>query len=173
MLTNGLDLYLADRIWIAIALLHQQFPLREGFKKDEIRKKLRETGLMNGLKPGSVAAHLKEHMVANVPPSSTKYRMLYETQSRELRLYLPGDRVDPGRQSRRPSKQHPNRLEIPEEYWPLLDWYEVWSKEKHESAAPINWEDDPLIRLIGSGKHIWADEHADAYVENLRREETA
>ena len=23
---------------------------------------------------------------------------------------------------------------------------------------------DPLIRLIGSGKHIWADEHADEYV---------
>jgi hypothetical protein len=28
----------------------------------------------------------------------------------------------------------------------------------------------PLLRLIGSGKHIWADEHADEYVENLRRE---
>ncbi len=37
-------------------------------------------------------------------------------------------------------------------------------------AVPIRWEDDPLIRLIGSGKHIWADEHADEYVENLRRE---
>jgi hypothetical protein len=34
-----------------------------------------------------------------------------------------------------------------------------------------NYEDDPLIRLIGSGKHIWADEHADEYVENLRRED--
>jgi hypothetical protein len=38
-------------------------------------------------------------------------------------------------------------------------------------AAP-NYDDDPLLRLIGSGKHIWADEHADEYVENLRREDT-
>ncbi len=38
-------------------------------------------------------------------------------------------------------------------------------------AAPVRWEDDPLIRLIGSGREIWADEHADEYVENLRRED--
>ena len=170
MITEELDLYLADRIWIAIALLHQQFPLREGFAKDEIRQKLRETGLMRGLKPGSVAAHLKEHMVANVPPSSTKYRMLYETQDGKLRLFLPSDWVDPRRQSRRPSKQQPNRLEIPEQYWPLLDWYARWC-ERYVEPAPVKFEDDPLIRLIGSGKHIWADEHADEYVENLRREE--
>lgn len=170
MVTEELDLYLADRIWIAVALLHQQFPLRDGFAKDEIRQKLRETGLMNGLKPGSVAAHLKEHMVANVPPSSTKYRMLFETPDAKLRLFLPGDRVDPGRQSRRPSKQQPNRLEIPEQYWPLLDWYARWC-ERYVEPTPARFEEDPLIRLIGSGKHIWADEHADEYVENLRRED--
>jgi hypothetical protein len=28
-----------------------------------------------------------------------------------------------------------------------------------------------LLRLRGSGRHIWADEHADEYVENLRREQ--
>jgi hypothetical protein len=50
----------------------------------------------------------------------------------------------------------------------LLDWYETWSKEAHAPDAPIKWEDDPLIRLIGSGKHIWADEHADEYVNRLR-----
>jgi hypothetical protein len=88
-----------------------------------------------------------------------------------------GDFIDPGRQPRRPSshipKHIPVRDEIPAEYRPLLDWYESWSKETHATPAPINWEDDPLIRLIGSGKHIWADEHADEYVENLRREEPA
>jgi hypothetical protein len=170
MITEELDLYLADRIWIAIALLHQQFPLREDFAKDEIRQKLRETGLMSGLKPGSVSSHLKEHMVANVPPSSTKYRMLYETRDGKLRLFLPGDQVDPGRQSRRPSKQQPNRLEIPEKYWPLLDWYAHWCERYVEQPTPVRFEDDPLIRLIGSGKHIWADEHADEYVNRLREE---
>jgi hypothetical protein len=95
--------------------------------------------------------------------------MLYETQDGNLRLFLPGDRVDPGRQSRRPSKQQPNRLEIPEQYWPLLDWYTRWC-ERYVEPAPVRFEDDPLIRLIGSGKHIWADEHADEYVNRLREE---
>jgi hypothetical protein len=69
------------------------------------------------------------------------------------------------------SKSVPRREEIPRQYWQLLDWYETWIKEAHTPDAPINLDDDPLIRLIGSGKHIWADEHADEYVENLRREE--
>jgi hypothetical protein len=29
---------------------------------------------------------------------------------------------------------------------------------------------DPLLALWGSGKHIWADEHADEYVANLRKD---
>jgi hypothetical protein len=170
MPTLEIDFFLADRIWIAVALLHQSSPLREDFTKDEIRQKLREIGLMDGLKPGSVAAHLKEHMVANVPPSTSKYRMLFETRPGYLRLFLPSDPVDAQRQSRRPSKQSPNRDEIPEEYWPLLDWYARWS-ERRVNSVPQSYDDDPLIRLIGSGQQIWADEHADEYIENLRREE--
>lgn len=173
MLTTVSDLLLANRIWIAVASLHREFPIREDFSKDEIRRKLRESGLANGTKPGSVNAHLKEHLVANVPPSSTKYRMLFETRpGGNLRLFRPGDLTHPARVPRRkPSKIVPKREEIPEQYWHLLDWYETWSKEPHVPDAPINWEDDPLIRLIGSGRHIWADEHADKYVENLRRED--
>ncbi len=162
---------IADRIWIAVALLHQQSPLREDFTKDEIRQKMREMGLMDGVKPTSVAAHLKEHMVANVPPSTAKYRMLFETHRGCLRLFLPGDRIDSKRESRRPTKQCPSRSDIPLEYGSLLDWYARWSERYTESPKPVNYDDDPLIRLIGSGKHIWADEHADEYVENLRRED--
>ena len=29
-------------------------------------------------------------------------------------------------------------------------------------------DDDPLLQLIGSGKDLWADEHADDYVRRLR-----
>lgn len=163
----------ADRIWIAVALLHRQASDREGFSKEEIRQKMREIGVMEGLNPATVASHLKEHMVANEPPSTGKYQMLFKTPSGDLRLFLPGDYVDPRRQSRRSSKmkQLPNPLEIPAEYVHLLDWYSDWSKKKAVNAKGINYEDDPLIRLIGSGKHIWADEHADEYVENLRRED--
>ena len=34
-------------------------------------------------------------------------------------------------------------------------------------AAP---ERDPLLSLVGTGKQLWANEHADAYVERLREE---
>jgi hypothetical protein len=166
---------IADRIWIATALLHQQFCLRDDFKKDEIKQKLEDEGLANGVERSTLNAHLDQHCVANVPPSSGKYRMLYETTpGGSLRLFRHGDLTHPGRmQRRKPSKIVPKREEIPQQYWPLLDWYEIWCKQTRTPVEKINWEDDPLIRLIGSGKHIWADEHADEYVENLRREEPA
>jgi hypothetical protein len=174
MRTSSLaKLLIADRIWIATALLHQQFCLRGDFKKDEIRIKMGEEGLAEGVDRSSLNAHLNQHCISNVPPSSGKYRMLYETTpGGNLRLFRVGDLTHPARDPRRkPSKIVPKREEIPEQYWQLLDWYESWSKQLHAPDAPINWEDDPLIRLIGSGKHIWADEHADEYVENLRRED--
>jgi hypothetical protein len=169
---SSIDILIADRIWIATALLHQQFCMRADFTKDEIRKKLETEGLSDGVKSGTLSAHLDQHCVANVPPSSGKYRMLYETTpGGNLRLFRPGDFTFQGRtQGRKLSKSVPKREEIPQQYWKLLDWYETWIKETHTPDAPINWEDDPLIRLIGSGKHIWADEHADEYVNRLREE---
>lgn len=97
--------------------------------------------------------------------------MLFETQPGHLRLFRPGDAVDPRRVSRRPTKQCPNREDIPKEYQPLLDWYAGMCDKQLQSPRVVNYDDDPLIKLIGSGKHIWADEHADEYVENLRKED--
>ena len=96
--------------------------------------------------------------------------MLFEAPSGNLRLYRPGDHIDAGRQSHRSPKYVPSLGAIPAQYHALLDWYENWSEG---SQGPIekNYDDDPLIRLIGSGREIWADEHADEYVENLRRED--
>lgn len=161
----------ADRIWIAAALLHQQFPTRTDFGKTEIRKKLEAEGLAFGVERGTLNAHLDEHCIANAPPSSGKYRMLFETTPGYLRLFCPGDLIHPDRiQQRKQPKSVPRREQIPSQYWHLLDWYETWSKKAEFQKAPIRWEDDPLIRLIGSGEHIWSDEHADAYVERLRKE---
>jgi len=171
--SSSMSILIADRIWIATARLHQQLPLRSDFKKSEILETLQAEGLTEGVERSTLNAHLDQHCVANVPPSSGKYRMLYETTpGGNLRLFRPGDFTWASRyQKRKPSKSVPIREEIPPYYWPLLDWYEKWCREAHASGAPIKWEDDPLIRLIGSGKHIWADEHADEYVENLRRED--
>ena len=164
---------IADRIWVATALLHQQFSLRNDFTKDEIRQKLEEEGLAEGVDWRTLNAHLDQHCVANVPPSSGKYRMLFETTpGGNLRLFRPGDLTWPTRHlKRKQSKTIPKPEELPERYWELLDWYKDWSARGGSAEAPRNYEDDPLIRLIGSGKHIWADEHADEYVENLRRED--
>lgn len=166
------NILIADRIWIATALLHKQSCLRNDFTRDEIRQKLADEGLSEGVDRSTLNAHLDQHCVANVPPSSGKYRMLYETTpGGNLRLFRPGDFTWASRhQKRKPSKSVPKREEIPQQYWPLLDWYETWSKEARTPGAPMSWEDDPLIRLIGSGKHIWADEHADEYVNRLREE---
>jgi len=169
MVTASSNMRLADRIWLAVALLQRTFPDR-AFSKLEIREELLKSGLGSGTNTASVNAHLKQHLVANVPPSTGKYTMLFETKVGFLRLFRAGDVIDPQRQSGRGSKYMPKRNEIPSHYHDLLDWYEEWSRQMIAGGAS-DWEGDPLVQLIGSGKHIWADEHADEYVQNLRRED--
>ena len=106
------DLLLADSIWLAVAMLHREFLDHEDFSKEEIRKKLCDSGLDAGWKKTSIHAHLKEHMVANVPPSSTRYRMLYETRPGYLRLFRPDDPVHPLRQSGKLTKHMPKREDV-------------------------------------------------------------
>lgn len=170
MSTTTTDLRLADRIWLTVAMLHERFPETRAFSKLEIREELERSGLGAGTNPLSINAHLKQHLVANVAPSTGKYTMLFQTEAGTLRLYRPGDFIDPGRRSGRAAKHMPKREEIPSQYHRLLDWYEEWIGTQ-TPTKPVIYEDDPLIRLIGSGEHIWADEHADEYVENLRRED--
>lgn len=162
----------ADRIWIAAALLHKKHPARRDFSKNEILEMAASEGLSADIERGTLNAHLDQHLVANVPPSSGKYRMLFETSPGNLRLFRPGDLTHPGRiQLRKASKVIPNPHEIPERYHYLLDWYTNWSKQPRTAEPVKRFEDDPLIRLIGSGKQTWADEHADEYVDRLRRED--
>jgi len=165
------NIRIADRLWIAVALLHEVHPSRVAFSKKEILEKLDSEGLAEGVERGTLNAHLDQHMVANAPPSSGKYRMLFEISDGNLRLYRPGDHTHPARhQLNKPSKSFPRPQDIPQRFHVLLDWYANWSRKSPIPSMP-NFDDDPLIRLIGSGKHIWADEHADEYVENLRRED--
>lgn len=163
----------ADRIWVATALLHKEFPLRSDFSKSEIIRKLADEGLSADLERATLSAHLDQHCVANVPPSSGKYRMLFEAGAGGmLRLFRPGDPTHPDRHQKRvPSKTTPSREKLPSKYQPLLDWYRGWTETFDADSSRHPAEEDPLMRLAGSGCHIWADEHADDYVENLRRED--
>jgi len=62
------------------------------------------------------------------------------------------------------SKATPEPEDLPTEYRELLNWYREWSEHSAANSA----ETDPLLALRGSGKQIWADEHADEYVNRLR-----
>lgn len=154
------DIKVADEVWIATALLHRESPERADFAVGEIVDRARREGLTPELRPG-VYVHAVQHCVANRPPKPGRYRMLVETGPNRRRLFRPGDPVDEGR---RGAKSTPSRGAIPSKYHALLDWYET-EYAPRPALAP---EDDPLLGLRGSGRELWAEEHADEYVRRLR-----
>lgn len=150
----------ADEVWIALALLHQEHPERDDFTVQEIVQRLSEENITGSQRPG-VGAHAYLHCVANKAPNPTGYRMLYGTGRNTRRLYRPGDLAHP----KRAGKTVPRRDQIPRRYHDLLDWYETeYSKRAEAVGAPP----DPILALRGVGREIWQDEDSDEYVRNLR-----
>lgn len=154
------ELKVADEVWLAAALLHREHPDRADFTVVEIVERARQEGLTPELRPG-VYVHAVLHCVANRPPNPGRYRMLLETAPNRRRLYRPGDPAD---EARRGAKVTPARSAIPPKYHPLLDWYE----REYALHGGLRPEADPLLALRGSGRELWADEHADQYVHRLR-----
>jgi hypothetical protein len=150
----------ADEVWIATAMLHRENPYRAEFTLNEIVERAAQEEIVDERRPG-VYVHAALHCVANRPPKGGRYRMLYETRPKHRRLFRMGDSYDPLREG---SKITPEIDEIPRSYEYLLKWYEDWSREQVKQAI----QSDPLLGLYGSGKKIWADEHADEYVSRLR-----
>ena len=87
--------------------------------------------------------------------------MLFETAPGRRRLFRSGDNYDTAREG---AKITPAREDIPSRYSSLLDWYSDWSQDSAEDRI----KNDPLLVLRGSGKKLWADEHADEYVRRMR-----
>jgi hypothetical protein len=154
------ELKVADEVWIAGALLHRENPGRADFTVAEIVERARQERLTPELRPG-VYVHAVVHCVANRPPNPGRYLMLVETGANRRRLYRPGD---PAHEARRGAKMTPARAAIPPKYHPLLDWYE----RDYAQQRGVKPEADPLLALRGSGRELWADEHADQYVRRLR-----
>jgi hypothetical protein len=154
------QLKVADEVWLATAQLHKSQPTAADFSVDEIVACANKLEDSDHLRPG-VYVHVIQHCVANRPPNPGRYRMLYETSEGRRRLYRKSDPFHPARAG---SKVTPEPEDIPVEYQRLLLWYEEWSGR----TARTQSVDDPLLRLRGSGKRIWADEPADEYVERLR-----
>jgi hypothetical protein len=155
-----LKIKVADEVWLATALLHRENPSRSDFTLNEIVERAAKEGIVDERRPG-VYVHAALHCVANRPPKPGRYRMLFETRPKHRRLFRVGDNCDPLREG---SKIKPEADEIPPGYDDLLRWYEDWSRSQVEKAI----QSDPLLALCGSGKDLWADEHADEYVARLR-----
>jgi hypothetical protein len=157
---STVNLKVADEVWVAAAQLHREQPGRPDFTIEEIMQRVERENLAGRLRPG-VYAHVVQHCVANRAPNSGRYRMLYESAPGRRRLFRTGDNYHPAREG---AKTVPNREDIPSEYASLLDWYRGWNEDTIESRI----KNDPLLALYGSGKDLWADEHADEYVRRLR-----
>jgi hypothetical protein len=153
-------LKVADEVWIAVALLHRRYPDAVDFSIEEIIERARQEGLHTPLRPG-VYVHVVLHCVANRAPNPGRYRMLFETGEGRRRLFRKGDAYHPEREG---SKTTPTADDLPEKYQELLNWYRRWEEQSSKDAI----KRDPLLALRGSGKRIWADEHADDYVRRLR-----
>ena len=149
----------ADETWIAAALLHREYPERTHFTVSEIVERAKKENLHGSLRPG-VRVHAVLHCVANLPPNPGGYRMLYATGKSTRRLFRPGDSCDPAREG----KIIPERSEIPEQYWYLLDWYH----EVYAGAENGKIEKPSILALQGLGRELWVDEDPDSYVKRLR-----
>jgi hypothetical protein len=150
----------ADEVWVVVALLHREHPKQLDFTIEQVMERAAREANGETLRPG-VYVHIVQHCVANRPPNPGRYRMLFETAPGRRRLFRGGDVYDPAREG---SKTVPAREDIPSEYAYLLDWYQGWSQDSVEDRI----KNDPLLALRGSGKELWADEHADEYVRRLR-----
>jgi hypothetical protein len=150
----------ADEVWIATALLHRENPDQLDFSIDEIVERVAKQRIAGSVRPG-VYVHVVQHCVANRPPNPARCRMLFESRAGRRRLFRKGDAYDPAREG---AKMIPDPDEIPIEYVDLLSWYRNWST----TATLASSAKDPLLALAGSGKELWADEHADAYIRRLR-----
>ncbi len=150
----------ADEVWMAVALLHREHPRQPDFSIEDIMHRAKREAGKEPLRPG-VYVHIVQHCVANRPPSPGRYRMLVETAPGRRRLFRTGDSYHLAREG---SKIHPAVDELPEQYRDLLEWYRKWDA----SAAAKRIEEDPILALVGSGKHLWGDEDPDEYVRGLR-----
>jgi hypothetical protein len=153
------DIKVADAVWIATAMLHRKHPEQPEFAIEEIVEQAKQESQNIPFRPG-VYVHVVQHCVANRPPNPGRYRMLFETAPGRRRLFRKGDSYHAQREG---AKITPKREDIPS-YEALLNWYNDWNARTTNATEKA----DPLLSLRGSGKHLWADEHADDYVRRLR-----
>jgi hypothetical protein len=152
------NLTVADAVWVATALLHEEHPDAEGFSTEEIVSRVQWLRLTRGGQK-TIWQHVNQHCVANRKPQPNRSRMLYALGKGVRRLFREGDR---GVSEREGAPTHPQWSGLPQKYRYLEHWYEEWSRPIRSA------EEDPLLMLVGSGADIWKHTHADEFVASLR-----
>ena len=164
---KDLGLAVADAVWVGTALLHELYPSRSQFSIAEIV----ESVLANHLTPGtptSIRQHVTQHSVANRKAQPNRSCMLYATREvgdpgdTHRRIFRDCDinRIHP---DRRGAPTHPVWAKLPQQFAYLRDWYEVNRTRGSEPGTT-----DPLLALSGTGRGMFGDQGADAYVNSLR-----
>ncbi len=156
--TENENLIVADAVWIATALLHEEHPDAKGFSTEDIVSRVQSLHLTRGGQK-TIWQHVNQHSVANRKPQPNRSRMLYALGKGVRRLFREGDRSDPEREG---APTHPQWSVLPQRYKYLEQWYEDWNRPIRSA------EEDPLLVLVGSGAEIWKDTHADEFVASLR-----
>jgi hypothetical protein len=152
----------ADELFIVAALLTKEHPHRSSFSIPEILRRAEREGLgAHRSDQKSLKQHAYEHAAANVAPGKGKYRMVFREEDNTIRLLQQGDYVHPERNG----KEWPDKRDIPEKYWELVEWARERLASKKIEGKP--WLHD-LLALRGLGKEIWKGVNADEYVAGLR-----
>jgi hypothetical protein len=153
-----IHLSVADQVWIAMALLHREYPERASFSKQEIVRSCESVDPEGARRPG-ISQHISTHCVASNPPSPVTHRMLTGAGTGRRRLFKPGDAVHPLRSE---GKVTPLRAALPEKYHELLAWYETEYGKEPEArvpgATPRGATAETLMKLMGRISREDADE---------------
>jgi hypothetical protein len=154
MKINPANLTVTNAVWVATALLHKNYPERDGFTPEEIVHVVKDFNLTERSED-SIWTHVRQHSVANKRPQPNTVCMLFDPGGGLRRLFRSGDKAYPGKNE---SRTHPRWEDLPTEYQHLRRWYE------EEWNGVGGGENDPLLALVGT----WKDEPADEYVAHLR-----
>jgi hypothetical protein len=157
---TGVEIRVADEVFIATALLHKENPDRDDFSISEIVARVAMENLFGELRPG-VRVHASLHCVANRAPNPARLRMLYATGDHTRRLLRSSDDVHPARTG----KIWPDPQSVPPQYRDLIEW--ARQRYGKDSPRPTRWIDG-IFHLRGLGRELWRGEDPDEYVRKLR-----
>jgi hypothetical protein len=127
-----MNVKVADEVWIATALLHNEYPERTSFTQSDIVDRVAKENIFGRIRPG-IMIHASIHCVANKKPNPGNYRMLYATKCNDYsgsdkcrRLFKESDDYHPWREG---GKIMPRCEDMPEKYHYLIEW---WKKDYNE-----------------------------------------